>query len=62
MEEVMKVIEEKNDDYSIFCKNILNAGCGKDGMNKYINSKIIMMEIDKDFRAQYLPNFKEDRK
>jgi hypothetical protein len=33
MEERMKAIEQKNDGYGTFCKNILNAAYGKDGMN-----------------------------
>jgi hypothetical protein len=33
MEERMKAIEQKNDGYGTFCKNILNVAYGKDGMN-----------------------------
>jgi hypothetical protein len=44
MEERMKAIEEKNDRYGTFCKNILNAAYGKDRMNKSQYSKVVIMD------------------
>jgi hypothetical protein len=44
MEERMKAIEQKNDGYRTFCKNILNAVYGKDGMNKSKYSKLVIMD------------------
>jgi hypothetical protein len=44
MEERMKEIEQKNDGYGIFCKNIPNTAYGKDGMNKSKYSKLVIMD------------------
>jgi hypothetical protein len=43
MEERMKTIEQKNDGYGRFCKNILNAAYEKDEMNKFKYSKLVIM-------------------
>jgi hypothetical protein len=61
MEERMKAIEQKNDGYGTFCKNILNATYGKDGMNKSKYSKLVVMDKNKSFIAQCFPNFKGAR-
>jgi hypothetical protein len=61
MEERMKAIEEKNDGYGTFCKNILNAAYGKDGMNKSKYSKVIIMDQKKAFFSQCFPEFKGSR-
>jgi hypothetical protein len=44
MEERMKAIEQKNDEYGRFCKNIINAAYGKDRMNKSKYSKLVIMD------------------
>jgi hypothetical protein len=49
MEERMKAIEQKNDGYGTFCKNILNAAYGKDGMNQSKYSRLMIMDEDKAF-------------
>jgi hypothetical protein len=51
MEERMKAIEQKNDGYGTFCKNILNAAYGKDGMNQSKYSKLVIMDQFKGSRA-----------
>jgi hypothetical protein len=57
MEERMKAIEQKNEGYGTFYKNILNAVYGKDRMNQTKYSKLmIMIRI-----AQCLPEFKGSR-
>jgi hypothetical protein len=61
MEERMKAIEQKNDGYGSFYKNILNAIYGKDGMNQSKYSKLMIMDEDKAFFAQCLPEFKGSR-
>jgi hypothetical protein len=61
MEERMKAIEQKNDGYGIFCKNILNAVYGKDGNNKPKYSKLVIMDEEKLFFFQCLPKFKGSR-
>jgi hypothetical protein len=61
MEERMKAIEQKNDGYGTFCKNILNAVYGKDGMNQSKYSRLMIMDQDRAFFAQYLPEFKGSR-
>jgi hypothetical protein len=61
MEERMKTIEQKNDGYGRFCKNILNAAYGKDGMNKSKYSKLVIMDQKKPFFSQCLPEFKGSR-
>jgi hypothetical protein len=61
MEERMKAIEQKNDGYGTFCKNILNAAYGKDGMNKSKYSKQVIMDQKKGFFSQCLPEFKGSR-
>jgi hypothetical protein len=61
MEERMKAIEQKNDGYGTFCKNILNAAFGKDGMNQSKYSRLMIMDQDKAFFAQSLPEFKGSR-
>jgi hypothetical protein len=61
MEERMKAIEQKNDGYGTFCKNILNAAYGKDGMNQSKYSRLMIMDEDKAFFAQCLPEFKGSR-
>jgi hypothetical protein len=61
MEERMKAIDQKNDGYGTFCKNILNAAYGKDGMNKSKCSKLVVMDKDETFMAQCFPNFKGAR-
>jgi hypothetical protein len=43
MEERMKGIEQKNNGYEIFCKNILNAAYWKDGMNQSIYSRSMIL-------------------
>jgi hypothetical protein len=58
MEERIKAIEQKNDGYGTFCKNILNAAYGKDGMNKSKYSKLVIMNQKKVFFSQCLPEFK----
>jgi hypothetical protein len=52
MEERMKSIEQKNDGYGMFCKNILNASYWKDGMNKSKYSKLVIMDQKKAFFSQ----------
>jgi hypothetical protein len=49
MEERMKAIEEKNDGYGTFCKNILNPAYGKDWMNKSKYRKLVIMNQKKAF-------------
>jgi hypothetical protein len=61
MEERMKAIEQKNDGYGTFCKNILNTEYGKDGKNKSKYSRLIIMNQKKTFFSQYLPDFKGSR-
>jgi hypothetical protein len=61
MEKRMKAIEQKNDGYGTFCKNILNAAYGKDGMNQSKCSRLMIMDEDKAFFAQCLPKFKGSR-
>jgi hypothetical protein len=61
MEERMKGIEQKNDGYGTCCKNILNAAYGKDGMNQSKYSKLMIMDENKAFFAQCLPEFKGSR-
>jgi hypothetical protein len=61
MEERMKAIDQKNDGYLTFSKNILNAAYGKDGMNKSKYSKLIIMDQKKAFFSQCLPDFKGSR-
>jgi hypothetical protein len=61
MEEGMKTVEQKNDGFWTFCKNILNAAYRKDWMNKSKYSKLVVMDKDKAFMAQCFPNFKEAR-
>jgi hypothetical protein len=61
MEERMKEIERKNDGYGTFCKNILNAAYGKDGMNKSKYSKLVILDQQKVFFSQCLPEFKGTR-
>jgi hypothetical protein len=50
MEERMKSIEQKNDGYRTFCKNILNMAYGKNGMNKSKNSKLVVMNKNNGYR------------
>jgi hypothetical protein len=52
MEERMKAIEQKNDRYGTFCKNILNAAYGKDGMNQSKYSRLMIMDQDRAFFGQ----------
>jgi hypothetical protein len=52
MEERMKGIEQKNDGYRIFCKNILNAVCGKGGINQSKFSRLITINTEKAFFRQ----------
>jgi hypothetical protein len=61
MEERMKAIEQKNDGYGAFCKNILNAAYRKDGMNQSKYSRLMILDQDKAFFAQCLPEFKGSR-
>jgi hypothetical protein len=61
MEERMKVIEQNNDKYRTFCKNILNVSYGKLGMNKSKYSKLVIMDQKKAFFSQCLPEFKGSR-
>jgi hypothetical protein len=61
MEERMKVIEQKNNGYGIFCKNILNAVYGKDRMNKSEYNKLVIMDQKKAFFSQCLNEFKGSR-
>jgi hypothetical protein len=61
MEERLKKIEQKNDEYRIFCKNILNVAYGKDRMNKSKYSKLVIMDQKKAFFSQCLPEFKGSR-
>jgi hypothetical protein len=61
MEDRMKAIEQKNDGYGTFCKNILNAAYGKDGMNKSKYSRLMIMDEKKAFFSQCLPEFKGSR-
>jgi hypothetical protein len=61
MEERMKAIQQKNDGYGIFCKNILNAAYGKDGINNSKYSRLMKMNQEKDFFNQCLPEFKGSR-
>jgi hypothetical protein len=49
MEERMKAIEQKNDGYGTFWKNILNAAYGKHGMNQSKYSRLMIMDQDKIF-------------
>jgi hypothetical protein len=55
------VNKQKNDGCGTFCKNILNATYGKDGMNKSKYSKLVIMNQKKDFFSQCLPEFKGSR-
>jgi hypothetical protein len=61
MKEKMKAVEEKNNGYGTFCKNILNGAYGKDGMNKSMYSKLVIMDQKKAFSSQCLPEFKSFR-
>jgi hypothetical protein len=61
MEERMKAIEQKNDGYGTFCKNILNAAYGKDGMNQSKYSRLMILDQDKAFFSQCFPEFKGSR-
>jgi hypothetical protein len=61
VEERMKAIEQKNDGSGTFCKNILNAVYGKDGMNQSKYSRLMIMDQNKAFFAQCLPEFKGSR-
>jgi hypothetical protein len=61
MEERMKGIEQKNDEYGTFCKNSLNAAYGKDGMNQSKYSRLMIMDQDRAFFSQCLPEFKGSR-
>jgi hypothetical protein len=61
MEERMKAIVRKNDGCGTFCKNILNATYGKDGMNKSKYSKLVVMDKNKAFMTLCFPNFKGAR-
>jgi hypothetical protein len=45
----MKALEQKNDGYGTFCRNILNAAYGKDGMNQSKYSRLMIMDEDKAF-------------
>jgi hypothetical protein len=57
----MKAIEQKNDEYGTFCKNILNTVYGKDWMKKSKYSKLVIMDQEKAFFSQCLPEFKGSR-
>jgi hypothetical protein len=49
MKERMNTIEQKNDEYGMFCKNILNTAYRKDGMNKKSKySKLAVMDRNKE--------------
>jgi hypothetical protein len=61
MEERMKAIEQKNDGYRTFCKNILTAVYEKDGMNQSKYSRLMIMDQEKFFFTQCLPEFKGSR-
>jgi hypothetical protein len=52
MEERMKAIEQKNDGYGTFCKNLLNTAYGKDRMNKSKYSKLVIIDQMKTFLSQ----------
>jgi hypothetical protein len=51
MEERMKAIEQKNDGYGTFSKNILNTAYRKDGMNQSKYSRLMIMDQEKAFFA-----------
>jgi hypothetical protein len=53
IKERMKAIEQKNDGYGSFCKNILNAVYGKDGMNQSRYSKLVIMDQKKAFFSMF---------
>jgi hypothetical protein len=57
----MRTIEQKKDGYGTFCKNILNAVYGKDWMNKSKYSRLMIIDQDKAFFVQCLPEFKGSR-
>jgi hypothetical protein len=61
MEERKKAIEQKNDGYGTFLKNILNAVCRQDGMNKSKYGKLVIMDQKKAFFSQCFPEFKDSR-
>jgi hypothetical protein len=61
MEERMKAIEQKNDGYGTFCKNILKAAYRKSGRNLSKYSRLMIMDQDKAFLAQCLPELKGSR-
>jgi hypothetical protein len=58
MEERMKAIEQKNDWFGTFCKNILNAVFPKDGINQSKYSRLVIMDQEKALFSKYLPEFK----
>jgi hypothetical protein len=61
IKERMKPIEQKNNGYGTFCKNILNAAYGKDGINHLKYSRLMIMDQKKAFFPQCLPEFKGSR-